>query len=265
MENTDNEESLYSEGAVTGSAEDALQGRDVEIRTTGTEKVEVEEEKSTPDETPKEEPEQGKTEDGKSEEKEKSAEGSFEEEVTQAVKADKDLEDDLNAKGVDFDAMADEYNEKGELSAESYAKLEKAGYPRSVVDAYVKGLEATVEKFVNEVYTYAGGADEYNKLAAFIAQQNDGSAERFNALIEAGDVGNIKLAIDGYKSRMQSRNGYTGRSILGRSSSAANSGSNAMFSTREEMVKAMSDPRYGRDRAYTEAVQKKTMQCNFIG
>lgn len=259
VENNNTEESLYSEEAVTGSAEDALQGRDVEIRSTATEKVEVEEKESTPDETEKEETEQGKTEE------DKPTEDSFEEEVAQTIKADKDLEDDLKSKGIDFNAMGDEYVQNGELSAESYAKLEKAGYPKSVVDAYVKGMEATVEKFVNDVYTYAGGEDEYNKLAAFIANQNDGSAERFNALIEAGDVGNIKLAIDGFKSRMQSRNGYTGRSILGRSGTSANGSGSGMFATREEMVKAMSDPRYGRDRAYTEAVQKKTMQCNFIG
>lgn len=35
----ENTESLYPEGAVTGGAEDALQGRDVEIRSTNTEKI----------------------------------------------------------------------------------------------------------------------------------------------------------------------------------------------------------------------------------
>lgn len=263
MEEENTTESLYGENAVTGSAEDALQGRDVEIRSTSTEKIEAQ----TPSEETKENTEEvtQETEEQRETKTDSSDENSKAEEYANAAKADKELQDDLASKGVDFDAMADEYSENGKLSDESYAKLEKAGYPKSVVDAYVKGLEATVEKLVNDVYDYVGGAEEYAKISAFIAKQTDGSADRFNALIESGDINNIRLALDGYKARMQSHNGYTGRSILGRSSNSTNGSGNGMFTTREEMVKAMSDPRYGRDRAYTESVQKKTMQCNFIG
>lgn len=266
-------DSLYGAGAVTGSAEDALKGRDVEIKSTATETVSLKEDEvkeDAPEETQNKDNEEEKAPE---EQKDSTKDDSGDKEDTpesrateysEAAKADKDLQDDLASKGVDFDAMADEYMDKGELSKESYEKLQKAGYPQSVVDAYIKGLEATAEKFANDVMDYVGGQQEYLKLAKFIQQQGDGSAERFNDLIEAGDINNIKLALDGFRARMYAQKGKTGRSILG-SSNANVSHNNVGYSSRAEMVKAMSDKRYGVDRAYTEEVQRKTMNSPFIG
>jgi hypothetical protein len=273
VEVTNGGDSLYGAGAVTGSAEDALKGRDVEIKSTATETVSLKEDEvkeDAPEETQNKDSEEEKTPE---EQKDSTKDDSGDKEDTpesrateysEAAKADKDLQDDLASKGVDFDAMADEYMDKGELSKESYEKLQKAGYPQSVVDAYIKGLEATAEKFANDVMDYVGGQQEYLKLAKFIQQQGDGSAERFNDLIEAGDINNIKLALDGFRARMYAQKGKTGRSILG-SSNANVSRNNIGYSSRAEMVKAMSDKRYGVDRAYTEEVQRKTMNSPFIG
>lgn len=265
-------DSLYGAGAVTGSAEDALKGRDVEIKSTATETVSLKEDEVKED-APETQDKDNEEEKAPEEQKDSTKDDSGDKEDTpearateysEAAKADKDLQDDLASKGVDFDAMADEYMDKGELSKESYEKLQKAGYPQSVVDAYIKGLEATAEKFANDVMDYVGGQQEYLKLSKFIQQQGDGSAERFNQLIEAGDINNIKLALDGFRARMYAQKGKTGRSILG-SSNANVSRNNVGYSSRAEMVKAMSDKRYGVDRAYTEEVQRKTMNSPFIG
>lgn len=265
----ENTESLYPEGAVTGGAEDALQGRDVEIRSTSTEKIETKDPSEEAQETEKTEEavpkteEQAETKDN--EDKPTSEEESIETRVAKAVEADQTLQDELGKKGIDFDALADEYYADGGLSEKSYDQLEKAGYPKSVIDAYITGLEATAKQFVADVYQHAGGQEEYEKIAGFISKQNDGSAERFNSLIEKGDMAGIRLALDGFKARMHAANGYTGRSILGRSSNAGNNAGNMGFANRGEMVKAMSDPRYLRDPSYTKEVQDKTMNSSFIG
>ena len=41
-------------------------------------------------------------------------------------------------------------------------------------------------------------------------------------------------------------------------------GASQGYSAQSEMVKAMSDPRYGRDRAYTMEVQRKTQTAKFL-
>lgn len=192
----ENTESLYPEGAVTGGAEDALQGRDVEIRSTSTEKIETKDPSEEAQETEKTEEavpkteEQAETKDN--EDKPQSEEEPIETRVSKAVEADQTLQDELGKKGIDFDALADEYYADGALSEKSYDQLEKAGYPKSVIDAYITGLEATAQQFIADVYQHAGGQEEYEKIAGFISKQNDGSAERFNSLIEKG----IWLALD---------------------------------------------------------------------
>ena len=156
--------------------------------------------------------------------------------------------------------MSAEYDKNGALSEDSLKKLEEAGYPKSVVSAYIAGLEATAEKFVNDVVSHVGGVEKYQQIAQFIS--TSGQADAFNSLLEKGNLAEIKLALDGIQARMQARTGTTGRSILGGGSSSTN---NLGYNSKAEMVKAMSDKRYGRDRSYTMDVQRKVMNSSFIG
>ena len=71
----------------------------------------------------------------------------------------------LSEKGIDYGALTTEYEEKGALSEDTYKKLADAGYPKAVVDTYIRGIEAANEAFVNSVYTVAGGKDEYDELS----------------------------------------------------------------------------------------------------
>ena len=89
-------------------------------------------------ETP-EETKENETQDNSAAEQTKSIEA----EVAEQQKAEEDLKNDLKSKGVDFNSLAEEYNNSGELSEESLKALEKAGYPKTVVDVYLKGLQAT--------------------------------------------------------------------------------------------------------------------------
>ena len=255
MENN-NEESLYPEGAVTGSAEDVLKDHeDVEIKNTNTETVKLQSEEES------EEPDASKaSEDTNPEDKNNDKPEDLQTTVDEQNKAAEDLKTDLTNKGIDFDALSDEYDKNGGLSDESLKKLEDAGYPKSVVSAYIAGLEATAEKFVNDVVSHVGGADKYRQIAQFIA--TSGQAEAYNSLLEKGNLSEIKLALDGFRARMHARTGSTGRSILGGGGSGkVNNG----YGSKQEMVKAMSDKRYGRDKGYTMEVQRKVMNSSFIG
>lgn len=259
MENN-NEESLYPEGAVTGSAEDVLKDHeDVEIKNTNTETVKLQSEESEePEQKEQQSEEANKQTDEQKEQEEKPDD--LQTTVDEQNKAAEDIKADLTNKGINFDALSDEYDKNGSLSEDSLKKLEEAGYPKSVVSAYIAGLEATAEKFVNDVVSHVGGADKYRQIAQFIA--TSGQAEAYNAMLENGNLSEIKLALDGFRARMQARTGSTGRSILGGGGSGkVNNG----YGSKQEMVKAMSDKRYGRDKGYTMEVQRKVMNSSFIG
>lgn len=253
-------EELYGANAVTGSAEDAekaLEGREVEITTGDTQKVTVGEKTAEPkahEAKPNEEVKDG--------EQPPNEEQAMQEDINGYQTAEADLRNDLNSKGLDFDQIQTEFENNGELSQNTLDALDKAGYPKSVVDAYISGLEATVDRFVSAVHSMAGGEAEFNKLAEFIKSEGKGAIETFNKTLETGDLGQLRAVMDGFRSRMVSKRGTSNRSLLGGGGSTGNVVTG--FATKDEMVAAMSDKRYARDPVYTNEVQNKVMHSNFL-
>lgn len=183
------------------------------------------------------------------------------EQVNNQLKAEEDLKQDLKGKGLDFDSFAKEFEENGELSKESLEALSKAGYPKSIVDAYIHGMQATTEHFVNEVIKMAGTKDDYAKLVSYLQVQPQDTIKAFNSLIERGDLKQIKLAIRGIQAEMKDAYGTHNSTIMSRN--FAGGGVASGYKSQQEMIKAMSDPRYGKDKAYTNEVYQKVAKANF--
>lgn len=256
---------LYGSNAVTGSADDALKGRDVEIKssTTTTFSTKTEEEVlSSNQEGDQEASKEGdkETEVDKQQQEELNPEQQLEQEIKQQIEAEEEIKKDLDSKGVNFDALAKEYEANGTLSESTFEQLAKAGYPKSVVDAYIAGLEATSAKFEQQVLGFAGGKEEFSKMTDFVKSLGQPYVNAFNKTIESGDMTQIKVAIEGFKAQMTAKHGTSKRTIMGKGE--ATTGVTG-FSSKAEMIKAMSDPRYGRDTKYTKEVEAKTLRTNF--
>lgn len=221
--------------------------------TTDTETVEGEGSESTQETTTE-------TEDDSSKQEETS--NNVQETINKHLEAEKDLKSDLSSKGIDWDALTKEYDEKGELSKETLDALDKAGYPKSVVDNYISGLEALSEKFVNEVKGFAGGDKGYDEVISYLQKQPDSVKKDFNDVIESGNLGAIKLVIKGIQSEMKATYGTSNPTMMRGQASRANQ---VGFATQDDMVKAMSDPRYGVDKKYTDEVYAKVAKTSFIG
>ena len=171
------------------------------------------------------------------------------------------IKTELVSKGLDFDKFAQEYENDGQLSNESLQALEKAGYPKPIVDAYIAGLEAKAEKFTNSVKAFAGGDKGWEELATFIKAQGEATTKAFNDVLNTGNLGAIKLAVEGLQAQKVAKYGTTNKTLLG---SNGNMPSNVGYETQEEVVKAMSDKRYGKDANYTRTVQMKLSKTNCI-
>lgn len=175
-------------------------------------------------------------------------------EINQQLQTEKDLKEDLQTRGVDFDALSDEYEKNGQLSQESLDKLSKAGYPKSVVDAYLNGIQATAERFANQVKSFAGGEEAFARMQEFIGKQSTAEINAFNSLIENGDLGQIKLAIQGIKAEMTQKYGTANPTVMGNGSDR---GTPTGYTTTREMTKDMADPRYQVDPTFTREVLQK--------
>lgn len=191
----------------------------------------------------------------------KNTEDAVQREWEQQKKTEQDVKTDLASKGVDFDALAAEYDRDGALSQKSLDALAQAGYPKSVVDAYIDGLEARAERFVSTVKGFAGGDAEFEKVRTFLSSQPQPVIEGFNNAIRSGNLAEIRLAVEGVKASMVKAYGTSNPTIM---AGNAGAGAPAGYTTLEQMTKDMSDPRYQKDPAFTREVIRKIDRATFF-
>lgn len=183
--------------------------------------------------------------------------------VTKHTEALKALEKDLRNKGVDFKQAVKEYQESGDISSRTLANLVNAGYPKEVIQSFIDGQKAIEERFTNAVYDTAGGEQEYFKLTQWAAQNlPESSVRAFNKALDSNDIDLISLMVQGIRSKMVATRGTSNPTIMGGSGGNASSASKG-FASKQEMIQAMSDPKYGRDPAYTRSVEQKMYFTNF--
>lgn len=167
--------------------------------------------------------------------------------------------------GLNYDDLTAEYGASGELSADSYAKLEAAGIPRNLVDSYIAGQQAIADTFEASVMDTAGGKAEFEKMATWAGSnlpkaEVDAFNRNIDAAVAAGDLAGAKLAIAGLKAAYAEANG-TPPKLLG----GGNGGdSTDVFRSMEELKVAMKDPRYARDPAYRSDVEAKLSRSKIM-
>lgn len=193
------------------------------------------------------------------EDKKDDAEG-IEQEIADQKQAEADAKKQIADAGLDWDALSKEYEENGALSDASMDALNKAGFPPSLVHAYLRGMEATAMAYRDAVFKLAGGEEEFKHMADFVESLGMTEIRAFNRAIETGDLSQLNNMFIGYKSRMVKKNGTFNSTILGSGPVSTQGG----YANKAAMVKAMSDPRYGTDPDYTGEVQNKVMRSSFL-
>jgi len=159
------------------------------------------------------------------------------------------------AAGLDFDDLSREYWEAGELSEDAYAKLEQSGIPKNVVDAFIKGQEALLDRTRNEVFETVGGGENYQSMIEWAADTlPPEEIEAYNRAVNSADLNTAKMAVTGLKARFDASEGFEPRrSVKGAAAQAAPQSYRSLAEMRAEM----SDPRYSSDPAFRREVEKK--------
>ena len=171
----------------------------------------------------------------------------------------------LKDNGLDFTKFEREYIANGDLSESSYKELEKAGITKKHVEAYLRGNEALMQQTITEITDMAGGMEGYRSVIQWAADNlPEEEITAYNEAMSSGNKPLIKMAVSGLVSRYRASEGSEPELVKGRAP-AANSGAGAGFASKEEMIAAMSDPRYGKDSAYTRVVERKTGASTFFG
>lgn len=165
-----------------------------------------------------------------------------------------------------------EFNEKGELGAETLEKFQNMS-SKDLVSAYME-MQSIAEKApapttqespdltdaeVNSIKNSAGGEQEYSKILNWASQNLPKSTvDAFDTLCDSGDVNSIQLAVSGLKAQYENANGYEGRMLSGKPPKS----SGDVFQSQAQVVEAMSDPRYDNDPAYRQNIMYKLERSN---
>ncbi|ASD51042.1 capsid and scaffold protein [Pasteurella phage PHB01] len=159
-----------------------------------------------------------------------------------------------------INSFLDEYEEKGTLSEDVLNKLEEAGFTKAFVKSYIKGQEALANKYEQQIYDYAGGKDNYAKIMGHLQAENPALIESFVKAVNDHDLQTIQGILKSARDSASRKYGKPAeRSIAKKAVAQPQSQPQETkgFASRDEMVKAMSDKRYGRDKAYTDEVVRK--------
>jgi hypothetical protein len=156
--------------------------------------------------------------------------------------------------GLDFNALSQEYAEKGQLGEESYKALEESGIPKEYVDQFIAGQKAIGDQQTNTVKSMVGGEESYNEMAQWASQNmTDAEKKAYNQAVNSPDMETVKLAVNSLQAKYQAANGTEPNLVQGKATPVAEQG----YDSWAQVTEAMADPRYAKDPAYQAAVKAK--------
>lgn len=171
----------------------------------------------------------------------------------------------LEENEIDFNSMSNRWQETGQLEDADYTELEGAGFNRTMVDAYLRGLAQDTEmkaQEVNQIKADYGGEKGYQDLLQW-AVNNLPQTEltAFNKMVNTGDINQAKLAVAGLDAKRTVAEGREPKLVGGRASKQ----SVARFESTAQLIEAMSDPKYSKDPAFRAKVSAKLKNSNIQG
>lgn len=166
----------------------------------------------------------------------------------------------LNTAGLNPTEVAEEFNTNGEISDATYEALEKAGYPREMVDAYKRGIEATnatttevTEAQITEIKAIAGGDQGFAELQQWMAANVDAAGlEAYNAALATGDAAKITAQVKAMADARQEALGSEGKLLGGKSPTEAPG-----YASEAAMLEDMAKPEYKTSATFRAQVEAK--------
>ena len=164
------------------------------------------------------------------------------------------------------DASKEYFDNGNKLSPETLAKFSSLS-SQDLIKAYMEvsqnpefqqqqaapPAEITTSQ-INQIKNSAGGEKAYANIVNWAKSSlPQDQINAFDEVVNTGSVQAIQLAVSGLKAEYDNANGVEGRMVTGKT--APNSGD--VFRSQQELVRAMSDPRYDNDPAYRQDIIEK--------
>ena len=155
---------------------------------------------------------------------------------------------------------SDEFFETGELSDDSFKKLEDdLGVPQDIARAYVEGQRALVDQAKHTVFNEVGGQESYEDMVNWASENyTEEEISSFDNAVDSGDMNMTMMAVRGLHARYAQSTGTPANLIQGTTGGNATSG----FASWPQVSAAMRDPRYAKDPAYRKEIENRLSVSN---
>lgn len=158
----------------------------------------------------------------------------------------------LESKGFDYQALTEEFQANGDLTPETRDKLAKQGLTPELVDAYIEGQKAIVQRAMEDIASTVGGMEN---MATIVDWAKANLSEEEKKSIDAvHDPAVIKILLKDLERRMNDSEGYVPQAQL---QGGAGDVRGDYFESMAEAEEAINDPRYSKDPAYRAKVAQK--------
>jgi len=150
----------------------------------------------------------------------------------------------------------DEYAEKGEVSEASMDALAKLGFPRDVVETYVKGFEAQVAAVSEKAQEIVGGEEEYNAMTEWaVDNMSPEQLEAYHAQLQLGGD-SWEFALRGLHSKYLASGDAPVERVRSDGKGPVDTGIRP-FTSQEELTAATSSKEYKTSPEFRAMVEKR--------
>lgn len=161
--------------------------------------------------------------------------------------------------GLNLAEVSKEWMDNGTLSDDTYKALEDAGYPKDMVDTYIRGLTGSVAEARQAVFEAVGGEEAYGDMLDWAANNwSEAEINAYDRAVESGDQGQIMLAVRSLKAAYDSAGDQDPQmQITGKGSAKAD-----VYASNEEYLEDFMDPKYDSSPTFRKRVQEKALRSN---
>lgn len=159
------------------------------------------------------------------------------------------------------DALA-EFAERGEVSDETFAKLEAAGISRKHAERVIAAEQAAANQIVESLAEQVGGREVLRDMLKWAETGlTPEEIQAYNEAINSGSLGAAKVMLRGIKAQYDAAQGTDPDLVVGETTPGEGV---TPFTHPDQIVQAMADPRYEVDPEYTRKVDARLAASTII-
>lgn len=157
------------------------------------------------------------------------------------------------------EAASTEWAEKGELSDDTFASLEKVGLSRDMVETYIAGQQAIVSTLQGAAYAPFDGEEGYNTAANWAAEHlNEAEIKALDVQLTSTNPEIVKQGAKALAAAYEANADLEPSAIRG----DGNTATGGRYTSSSEMMRDMNSPRYKTDSGFRKEVMEKLSRSN---